>query len=146
MTTCQVSSPLPSTCCRYALRAGTDTSSLWAAFHWARVAPRPVSAGPGAAAVVVVASVVAEPDGAADLPGGAAGLLPLPEHAETAPITATAPKAATICNEMSIRGAYGRLASLAGNFALAGSSGATARGGRRLGTPRTSGDPAGRAP
>src|ERR1035441_7908236 len=103
MTTCQVSSPLPSTCCRYALRPGTNTSSLWAAFHWARVAPSPVSAGPGAAAVVAVAGAVAEPDGAADvpgvvadLPGGAADVLLLLEHPESAPITATAPKAATI--------------------------------------------------
>src|SRR5229473_1438917 len=48
VTTCQVPfPPLPSTRGRYASRAGTDTSSVWAAFHWARVAPNPVRAGPG---------------------------------------------------------------------------------------------------
>lgn len=97
VTTCQVSSP--PTCGRYASRAGTERSSLWAAFHWATVAPKPVSAGPDvaadAAAGAVAGTAAAVLDEAAGLLGGAAELLAVPEHPETPPtITAVPSRAA----------------------------------------------------
>ena len=109
---------LPATRGRYALRAGTDTSSEWAAFHWARVAPNPVRAGPdgvlaaagedeaaglggGEALGPDVVPAAAGEDEAAGLAGGevlgsAAGFTPLqPVSARTTASALTAVKSFT---------------------------------------------------
>src|SRR5450755_4111838 len=101
VTSCQVSSP--SNCGRYALRAGTERSSLWAAFQWATVAPNPDSAGLDVATGAEAGAAVAALDGAADLPGSPADLLAVPEHPETAPMIAATTSTATACTGIGCR-------------------------------------------